>query len=120
MKKFVLAACVCAGCANTNEPNKGKELRPEFEQERTALAASKADAAAGRTGMVTAASTMKYWLSLKAALHPLPINPAEVAKKVTLLPTLGVDPELVREGQVVAEKMRTAGTAIRSLSGFAL
>jgi hypothetical protein len=55
-----------------------------------------------------------------AALKPQPIDPSEAARAVGRLPTLGVDPDLVREGQLVVEKMQAAGTVIRSLSGFAL
>lgn len=114
----------CAGCAVTSGPRRGEELRQEFqarEERMTAdSAAARADKAAGRTSGVTASATVTYWLGLKAALRPVPINPETAAREIDRLPTLGVDPALVREGQLAVEKMRAAGASIRSVSGFAV
>lgn len=124
MHKLAVAACAlaCAGCTVTTGSNRGEELHQEFaakaERMTCDLAASQADKAAGRTG-VTASATVTYWLGLKAALKPQPIDPSEVAQQIDRLPMLGVDPELIQQGQLLVERMRAAGTAIRSLSGFA-
>jgi hypothetical protein len=61
---------------------------------------------------------MTYWLGLKAALHPMPIKPEAAALDIDCLSTQGVDPGLVREGQLVMEKMRTTANAIESVSTF--
>ncbi len=124
MCKLVLTVTLltCVGCAVTSGPNRGEELRQEFktkeEQSITDIAADRADKAAGRTSGPTASATAAYWLGLKTALRPHPIDPASVAREIDHLPTLSVDPLLVREGQVVAEKMRAAGTSIKAISAF--
>jgi hypothetical protein len=126
MNRLAVTAAVlaCSGCAVSSGSNRSEELRQEFqsrEERLTAdMVAARADKAAGRTGGVTAAATITYWLGLKAALRPLPIDPGVAAREIDRLPTLGVDPVLVRESQFVVEKMRTASASIRSLSGFAV
>ena len=122
---FVLAAIVsCVGCAASSTSRRGEELRQEVEakQERMAvsLAASKADNVAGRTKGTTAAATSAYWLGLKETLRPLPIDPAVAARTIANLPVRDVDPDLIREGQLVAEKMRAASASVKSLSPFAI
>jgi hypothetical protein len=69
---------------------------------------------------VTASATVTYWLGLKAALNTLPINPEVAGREIDQLPTLGVDPELVRQSQLVVEKMRASGVSLQSLSGFTI
>lgn len=122
MHKIVSAACVlaCLGCAVSVGPNRGEELRREFQArgERTTadLAASRADKAAGRADGVTASATVTYWLGLKAALSPQPINPEAAARDIDHLPTLGVDPDLLRQSRLVVEKMRAATATAHALS----
>ena len=122
MHKIALAACAlaCAGCAVSVGPSRGEERRRQFqadgERMTAGLAAARADKAAGRTGGVTAAATVTYWLGLKAALSPQPINPEAAARDIDHLPTLGADPDLVRHGQLVVEKMRAATATAHSLS----
>jgi hypothetical protein len=122
MHKLTLAACAlaCAGCAVSVGSNRGEELDREFqakgERVTAGLAASRADKAAGRVDGVTASATVTYWLGLKAALNPQPINPEAAARDIDHLPTLGVDPDLVRQGQLVVEKMRAATGTAHTLS----
>lgn len=123
MHKLALVAVLsCAGCVVPSGSNRGEEPHQESQskKERTTaiLAAASADKAAGRENGVTASDTVAYWLGLKAALHPIPIDPDPAARKIVNLLTLGVDPELVREGQLVGEKMRAAAAAINSISTF--
>lgn len=126
MNRVIVTAAVlaCAGCAVSGGSNRGVELRQDFhaKEGRTGddVTASRADEAAGRTSEVTASATAIYWSGLKAALKPRPIDPKVVARDITSLSTLGVDPDLVWEGQFAAEKMRSAADSIRSISAFAI
>ncbi len=119
MKKIAVVACVlaCAGCV-TPVSTRGGERRSEFlanEFRTTVDSATRADTAAGRADGVTAAATARYWLSVKAMVNLEPINPRVTAQVIGRLPTQGVDPDLIREGQLAAEKMRVAGASIDSM-----
>jgi len=117
MNKLILMACVLTGCAVP--ANRGDKPHRESQDERKIIdLAARADKAAGRTGVVTASATMTYWLGLKAALKPRPINTETAARDITSLPILSVDPDLVREGQLVAQKMQAASASIKSISAF--
>ena len=124
MHKLVLALASlipCPGCVGSGS-NSGDKLQQDViaRQEVMAadIAAVRADNAAGRTAGVTASATVTYWLGLKAALRPRPIDPGAAAETIGHLPTLGVEPELVREGQLVVEQMRAASASIKSISAF--
>jgi hypothetical protein len=119
MKKIALVACVlaCAGCVYSAS-TRGGERRSEFlanEHRTTVDLATRADQAAGRADGVTAAATARYWLNVKAMVNLEPIHPRVTAQVIGRLPTEGVDPDLVREGQLVAEKMRAAAASIDSM-----
>lgn len=119
MRKLALAACVlaCAGCV-TSVSTRGGERRAEFlatETRTTVDLATRADKAAGRAEGVTAAATAKYWLGVKSVVNLQPIDTRVAAEVIGRLPTQGVDPDLVREGRLVAEKMRAAAASIGSM-----
>ena len=127
MHKLALALATvipCAGWVVSSGPNRGDELKQQSiarqEVKAADIAAERADKAAGRTTGVTASATVRYWLGLKSVLQPLPIDPTAAAEKISHLPTLGVDPDLVRKGQVVVEKMRAASASIKSITAFEL
>jgi hypothetical protein len=113
MRTLALAACVlgCAGCLSTR-PKPAEALA---EQSAATAAAARADLDAGRSSGVRGAATMVYWLSLTDALHPPPINPGTVARTIDSLPTQGVDPDLLRQGQFVSEKMKAAAASLDSM-----
>ena len=104
----------------TSGPNRGEEFRQEFagkaERITADIAASRVDKTAGRTDGVTASATVSYFLGLKTALRPQPLNPETAAKDIDHLPTLGVDPELVRQAQDLTAKMWDATRSAHSLS----
>ena len=127
MNKLALALAAvlpCAGCALTSGPDRDAEmrrgLRVEREKVTAARAASKADSAAGRTDGVTAASTVTYWIGFKAALPPGPINPDAVMRDLSRLSTAGVDPDLLRETNLVSEKMWALSASIQSIPEYAV
>ena len=57
---------------------------------------------------------------MKAVVNLEPFYPRVAAEVIGRLPTRGVDPDLVREGQLVAEKMRAAATSINSMPATAI
>jgi len=124
MKKIAVVACVlaCAGCV-TSVSTRGGACRSEFlanEIRTTTDLATRADVAAGRADGVTAAATARYWLNVKAMVNLEPIDPRVTAQVIGRLPTRGVDPDLVREGQLVAEKMQAAAASIDSRSAVTI
>jgi hypothetical protein len=118
MIKLTLATCViaCAGCVSAIGVSKWDSYGDYVDQ----LHAIDADKAAGRTDGVTASATMKYWIGMKAAVQPVPIYPEVVAQDISKLPTQGVDPDLVRQGQIVVDKMRAAADSINSMPGVTI
>lgn len=122
MNGLILVMCLLAGagCTISMGPNRGEELRREFqardERATAERAAARVDQTATWSDGVTATATVNYWRGLKAALQPQPNNPDSVARQIDHLPTLGVDPELVRQTQIVVEKMRTPSATAHSLS----
>ena len=116
MSRLALSVCVVAfaGCMTT----RSRPAEYLAEQSAATAAAARADLDAGRTTGARGAATMVYWLWLKDALHPpvpkdathpTPIDPKAVARAIDSLPTTGVDPQLLKQGQLVAEKMRVQG-----------
>jgi hypothetical protein len=119
MNKHAFAICVlaCAGCAFSDGSKQDEAQSLAFQNERKTVffAALRADHEAGRQDGVMASATVIYWMGLKAALHPAPIDSDVAAKTIVKLSTRDVDPDLVREGQLVAEKMRAAADSIGSM-----
>ena len=113
MNRLALAACflACAGCLSTS----AKPAEYLAKQSAATQAAMRADLDAGRTEGVRAAATMAYWLWVRDALRPVPINPGTAARTIDSLPTQGVDPDLLQQGQLAAEKMRAAAASIDSM-----
>jgi hypothetical protein len=127
MTRLALALAVvipCVGCVVGSGPNRveapDQQVHNREEVKTAASAATIADQTAGRTNGVTASATITYWLGIKAALRPHPIDPGAVARDIGNLLRLGVDPELVRESQLVVDKMRAASASIKSLSAVAV
>jgi len=119
MNKLASAIAVgisCVGCVASQTSVE----RPRVQNREEVKAAALADKAAGRTNGVTASATLTYWLGIKAALRPHPIDLALAAREIDHLLKLDVDPELLRESQIAAEKMRAASASLKSLSAFAL
>jgi hypothetical protein len=120
MHKLALTCLiVCAGCISPGtKMNLGKEY---YDERMTATrAAADADKAAGRKDGVTASATVTYWMGLKALFSSVPVDSDVMAKEIGGLPTEGVDPELVREGHLIAEKMRAAADSIRLMPAFTI
>ena len=129
MIRLAFATCLvaCVGCISfeTSE-NAGSDqaFRLEFNEWTTAIdAAYHADDAAGRTlgaEEVTAFYTMSYWMGLKKALHPAPIDSGIAARVIGNLQTRGVDPALLREGQLASEKMQAAANSNKSMPVYTI
>ena len=118
MNKIALVTCIltCAGCLSVLT----KPAENLAEQSFARDAAARADLDAGRTTGERGAATMVYWLSLKDALHPLPINPKAAVRAIDSLPTLGVDPDLLRQGHLLTEKMKIAAATLDSMPVFTI
>jgi hypothetical protein len=120
-----LVACVgCISFETSGNAGSDQAFRLEFKEWTTAIDAAKAaDDAAGRTlgaEEVTAFYTMSYWMGLKKALHPAPIDSGIAARVIGNLQTRGVDPALLREGQLAAEKMQAAANPIKSMPVYTI
>jgi hypothetical protein len=132
MIKFAFATCLvacvlvaCVGCISF-ETSGGPDqaFRLEFKEWTTAIDAAyyADDAARPSLGAedVTAFSTMSYWMGLKKALHPVPIDSGVAARVIGNLQTRGVDPALLREGQLAAEKMRATADSLGSMPVYTI
>jgi len=127
MRKLAFAACLiaCTDCISfETSGNAGPDqaFRLEFKEWTTAIDAAyhADDAARPSLGAedVTAFSTMSYWMGLKKALHP--IDSGVAARVIGNLQTRGVDPALLRDGQLVVEKMRAAADSINSMPVYTI
>jgi hypothetical protein len=122
MIKLAFATCLvaCVGCISFERSGNTGPSHP-FLNERTAavIAATRADEAAGQRD-ITASASMTYWMGLKEALHQVPIDSEVAAKDIRNLPTKGVDPDLVRECQLAAEKMQAASESIYSMPVYTI
>jgi len=125
MIKFAFATCLvaCVGCISFETSGNGKAGPSQaclHERGEAFYGASKSDDAAGRTEGVTALATMSYWMGLKLVLQPVPIDSEVAAKGISHLTTKGVDPDLVREGQLAGEKMRATADSIGSMPVYTI